>query len=80
MKYDYYRHKTLGFHGDYYGKIGEPVKVDPVLYQFLRITGYRVTKVIKGSRIKAVLQQSILNQGWSLDSIAAKELIAEYCK
>ena len=79
MKYDYYMHRSTGYVGDYFGSIGEPLKVSAARYYFCKPLKYRVTKVPKGSSLCAVIEQAISNHWMANDSFSAEKLRKRYC-
>ena len=77
MKYDYYIHRSCGFCEDYFGRIGDPVKISFFKYYVMKLR-YRTTKVLSGSSLKDVLTQALNNSETQLDSYSAKKLYEKH--
>ncbi len=75
---DHYGHKSQGFIGDYFGDIGEPVKISRAKYYAIKAAGYRVTKVPAGSHVKAVMIKALIDAGISLESYTAERILNQY--
>jgi len=62
-RYDYYRHLSGGFAFDYFGGVGKPEKISFSHYVLLKLLGYRVTRVPRGSDRVRVMVRAALRAG-----------------
>ena len=79
MEFDYYLHKSEGMVDDYFGHIGEPIKVSAAKHYARKISGFRATKVPQGSSMRAVLTKAIVDDGMSLNCTLAKQIFEKFC-
>jgi hypothetical protein len=62
-KMEYYIHKSMGFHNDYFGEIGEPLKVSRLKAFVMNLLGYRVTKVPDNTSTTEIKVIAAINNG-----------------
>ena len=62
-KYEYYKHKNMSYTQNYFGCIGEPVKIGFLEFCVYSILGYRTTKVPKGTSKTEVIVAAAIKSG-----------------
>ena len=62
-KYEYYRHLKMSSYHEYFCHVGDPVKISHAFYLLLKATGFRVTKVKKGTPLNEVMVQAVIASG-----------------
>ena len=63
MRYDYYLHRTGGFAFDYWGGIGRPYIVNVLWWYFMRLIGYKATRVQANAPLRRVYIRASLFSG-----------------
>ena len=78
MTYDYYAHRSGGKVFDYFGGIGRPFRIGIVMYYFMKIFGWRVSKILSGAPVQVLMVNATIKNGAHPRSHAVKEIIKEY--
>jgi hypothetical protein len=73
-RFDYYLHKSGGYAFDYFGGIGPPYQVNILWFYFMKILGYKATRVVRGASrkrvyIRACLNMQISRRSWKMQQV-----------
>jgi hypothetical protein len=74
---DYYLHKSGGFAFDYFGGFGRPYQVKIFCFYFIKLLGYKATRVVRGASIKRVYIRATLAIGAHRHSWAMEKVLQE---